>query len=199
MDRFWDSKRTILRTYHPTASHSRGITLRALCLIRRHVLRRSRARNWPRPRQFPIRPTVPRPRSEARRPHRRSGNGPSRRAWRRPAPKRRRPVPNSGLPEPIEFPGNELTLTISRPPDVLVSESVTFQIIIRNPLPRVVEDVVIECRFGDGLAFPGSDEQALRQQLGTLGSAEFRTIDLSLTAERAGTHCVEFLGNRQGH
>ena len=110
------------------------------------------------------------------------------------------PVPGPSVPraEPragdsTEFSASGLVLTVDQPENVLVSETATFEIVVRNPLPTPVENVVVECRFEDGLSFPGSAERGLRRQLGDLDGSEVRTIELALLAQQPGTHCVDFL------
>src|SRR5690606_7082250 len=95
----------------------------------------------------------------------------------------------SGAAEPDRESASKLVLDVNDPQRVLLGEPAEFRVVIRNPLQVAAENVVVECHFGEGLAFAATPERALRQRLGTLGVGESRTLDLSLTAEEVGRHC----------
>lgn len=120
---------------------------------------------------------------------------------------RRRPEADSpAAPAPAE-PGAQKTydpatqaieLEVNDPRQVLLTEMADYQVLIRNPFNEPAEEVVIVVRFDEGLSFPGMPDRALRQRLGTLGVGESRTLDLSLTGEAVGRHCVDFTLSAEG-
>lgn len=77
-----------------------------------------------------------------------------------------------------------LTIRHSSPPQVLIGESITFDIEISNPGSGAASGVILEEDIPTGLTHPAGSE--LEFEIGTLRPGESRKLQLTLKADKAG-------------
>jgi len=94
----------------------------------------------------------------------------------------------------------ELSLNIRVPRQVQLDGGARFTAVIRNEDEVPARDVVLECRLGNGLVFPGHRERFIHRRFDMLSPGESQTISLTLHAQRKGRLCAEFalkLGDKE--
>lgn len=95
-------------------------------------------------------------------------------------------------------------VTVSRPLELMVAAPArrqlgrvaTYRITLRNGGDQPHEDLVVHCRFDDDLSFLGSDKREVLQRIGRLSAGETKGIALSLTSDKIGSHCCQFVVTR---
>jgi uncharacterized repeat protein (TIGR01451 family) len=83
-------------------------------------------------------------------------------------------------------------LTVNAPLRRPLGAPTTFQLVIRNVGDRPQPDLVVHCRFDDGLVFSGSDKREVVRRLDRLAPGESRDMALTLSSEILGSHCCWF-------
>ncbi len=78
----------------------------------------------------------------------------------------------------------ELTVTHSAPPTVLIGETLTLAITVKNTGSGAATNVVVEENVPEGFTHPAGSE--LEYELGTLAPGESRNLELTLVAAKAG-------------
>ena len=78
----------------------------------------------------------------------------------------------------------ELTITHSAPPSVLIGETLTLAITVKNTGSGAATNVVVEENVPEGFTHPAGSE--LEYELGTLAPGESRNLELTLVAAKAG-------------
>jgi uncharacterized repeat protein (TIGR01451 family) len=105
------------------------------------------------------------------------------------------PPPAGSIPEGPKLGGIETldwTLQVSAPESATTGELVSFQIQVTNHGAAAATDVVLECEFDAGLAFPGRTERQIRQPLDRVAAGEKRSVALSLELRETGRQCARF-------
>ncbi len=90
-----------------------------------------------------------------------------------------------------------LELMVAAPTRRQVGGTATYRVTLRNTSDRPFDELVIRCRFGDALVFSGSDRREVRQHIARLPPGEAKSIDLSLTSNKIGSHCCQFIVSRR--
>src|SRR5258708_31219699 len=72
-----------------------------------------------------------------------------------------------------------LELTVVAPGRRQVRGSATYRVTLRNASDRPFEELVVHCRFGDDLAFSGTDRREVLQRIARLSPAEAKHTALS--------------------
>jgi hypothetical protein len=67
-----------------------------------------------------------------------------------------------------------------------------YLLTVHNRSQQPVRDVVLECRLGPELVFPGTRDKLALQKLGDLAPGEAKETALTLVSDRLGRHCCEF-------
>lgn len=73
-----------------------------------------------------------------------------------------------------------------------VNDEVTFKVRLTNRGAEIARDLVIQCDFDEGLAFPGKEERGIIQRLGELSPGESREVELTLRAKSEGSQTALF-------
>jgi uncharacterized repeat protein (TIGR01451 family) len=105
------------------------------------------------------------------------------------------PAPAGSVPEGPRLGGieaEEWTLTVVAPESATTGDLVSFQIRVTNNGSAEAADVVLECEFDAGLAFPGRTERHIRQPLDRVAAGEARSVALSLELRATGRQCARF-------
>lgn len=86
----------------------------------------------------------------------------------------------------------ELQLSVESNETSPISGEVTFKIRLTNTGNHKARDIVIQCDFEEGLAFPGKEERGIIQRMGELAPGESREVELSLMAKSEGSPAAIF-------
>jgi uncharacterized repeat protein (TIGR01451 family) len=103
----------------------------------------------------------------------------------------------------IEVTQPDLTVDVQGPTASVINLPVKFVITLRNPGTAVLENVLVEAEFSDGLEF-APDPKTHRLTLGlgaapiVLGPQQARTVELDLTPRRAGTFTLKVTAKAEG-
>jgi len=90
-----------------------------------------------------------------------------------------------------------LELLVAAPARRQLRGAATYRITLRNAGDQPQEGLVVHCRFDDDLVFLGSDKREVRQRIERLAAGESKEIALSLTSEKIGSHCCQFVVTRR--
>ncbi|MEX0715037.1 MAG: hypothetical protein WD066_00540 [Planctomycetaceae bacterium] len=121
-----------------------------------------------------------------------------------PLPASPAPIPGATGPQlplgPILPTAAAIDVEITAPEAIQAGSGATYRLTIRNTSAEPLADVVLSAEFDDALVFPGREEKAAEQTLGTLAAGERKDISLTLVAGIAGRHCARFsvsIGRRE--
>jgi hypothetical protein len=95
------------------------------------------------------------------------------------------------IPDEVTVP-QLVDLTVNAPLRRPLGAAATFQLAIRNVGDRPQSDLIVRCRFDDGLMFSGSDKREVVRRLDRLAPGESRDMALTLSSTIAGSHCCWF-------
>jgi uncharacterized repeat protein (TIGR01451 family) len=106
------------------------------------------------------------------------------------------PPRDSGLgptlaPRKIIVPAN-VELTVTADAYHAVGDPIAFEITLRNTGDEPATAVEVEAEFDTALAFPGRADHRVKRSIGPLAAGASETVSLTLTADKAGTHCARF-------
>lgn len=88
--------------------------------------------------------------------------------------------------------GADVQLDVTAVPEAQVNGEVSFKIRLTNTGGEAARDVVLQCDFDEGLAFPGREERGIIQRLGELAAGETKEVELSLLAKTEGERSALF-------
>jgi len=92
--------------------------------------------------------------------------------------------------------GGPLELTVTAPGRKAPGGMATYQLTLRNTSDRPLESLVVRCQFDEALVFPASDRREVVRRIERLAAGESKEMALSLTSEKAGSHCCWFVVSR---
>lgn len=95
------------------------------------------------------------------------------------------------IPDEVTVP-QLVELSVNSPTRRPLGAAATFQLTIRNAGDRPQEELIVRCRFDDGLVFSGSDKREVVRRLDRLGPGESREMALTLSSSIVGSHCCWF-------
>jgi uncharacterized repeat protein (TIGR01451 family) len=99
------------------------------------------------------------------------------------------------VPEDVTAVG-PLELVVSAPSRRQLGAVATYRITLRNTGDKSQEGLVVHCRFDDSLSFPGSEKREVQQRVARLAPGETKETALSLTSDKSGSHCCQFVVTR---
>jgi hypothetical protein len=86
----------------------------------------------------------------------------------------------------------QVELSVNSPLRRQLGVPTTFQIAVRNAGDVPQENLIVRCRFDDGLVFAGSDKREVVRRLDRLSTGETRDLALTLASDSEGSHCCWF-------
>jgi hypothetical protein len=98
----------------------------------------------------------------------------------------------------------EIELDVTAPLRMTAGGGAKFELVVRNPGDRPLENVVLTAQLDDGLALPGRPARGARKQFGTLAGGETRKLGLAVEALAVGgpsgadRRCVQFAVEANG-
>ena len=84
--------------------------------------------------------------------------------------------------------GSTAVLSISAPSRRPIGSGTAFRVTVKNPRNAPLENITLRCEFDSALRFPGSERQAVQQDLGTLEANDVRETILTLWSDQVGSH-----------
>lgn len=88
--------------------------------------------------------------------------------------------------------GTPVTMTVESATTSTVNGEVVFKVRFTNHGEEAAHDLIVQCDFDEGLAFPGRDERGIIQRIGDLAPDETREIELTLLGKSEGTPTALF-------
>jgi hypothetical protein len=92
--------------------------------------------------------------------------------------------------------GRPLELTVIAPGRKAPGGTATYRVTLRNTSDQPLENLVVRCQFDEALVFSGSDRREVVRRIERLPASESKEMALSLTSDKAGSHCCWFVVSR---
>jgi hypothetical protein len=92
--------------------------------------------------------------------------------------------------------GGPLELTVTAPGRKAPGGTATYRLNLRNTSDHPLDSLVVRCRFDEALVFSGSDRREVVRRIERLAAGESKDMALSLTSDKAGSHCCWFVVSR---
>jgi uncharacterized repeat protein (TIGR01451 family) len=92
--------------------------------------------------------------------------------------------------------GHPLELTVVAPGRKAPGGTATYRVTLRNTSDGPLENLVVRCQFDEALIFSGSDRREVVRRIERLPAGESKEMALSLTSDKAGSHCCWFVVSR---